>query len=352
MMDHLLSGIYRFLLDGEDISVATIISATGSTPLTSGSRMVICQDGRTSGTIGGGGVEADVIRKALELFVSKDAVIVSYNLNNPSAKNQLDLICGGSMEVLIEYVTSSVDNIEMYRRLLEGMQTSSHLLWVGRLFRDQNSYRLERSLQVADGQWGGTFTVSPQLAKALAGCSVKPNATALQSVGDQEFIIESIVPRKTVYLVGGGHISKAVAELLRHLEFRTIVIDDRPEFADSERFPFADSVLVCPQYHSVFEEFTINTDSYILIVTRGHYFDKEVLAQALETDAGYIGMIGSRRKRDTIYGELNNQGTGADQLVRVHCPVGLSIDAETAAEIAISIVAQLIQHRAGQRAHD
>jgi xanthine dehydrogenase accessory factor len=146
-------------------------------------------------------------------------------------------------------------------------------------------------------------------------------------------------------------VSREIAWLTNRLAFHTIVIDDRPEFANAERFPSADAVLVYPDYRHVFGDFDIDADSCIVIVTRGHRFDKQVLAQALESKAGYIGIIGSARKRNTIYQALISEGVDPDELERVHCPVGLAIDAETPAEIAVSIVAQLIQHRAHRRAH-
>ena len=102
----------------------------------------------------------------------------------------------------------------------------------------------------------------------------------------------------------------------------------------------------------MFKGFVANAGDYIVIMTRGHRFDKEVLAQALHTEAGYIGMIGSRRKRDAIYNELINQGVHQSALEQVCCPIGLAIDAETPTEIGVSIVAQLIQHRAKRKNHE
>ena len=162
-MDNLLSGIYLSLKNGEEVVVATIVTVSGSTPRTSGSRMVVYQDGQTNGTIGGGGVEADVVRKALLHFSSKDIAIASYDLNNPSATDQLDLICGGKMEVLIEFVAGNKDNVGMFFMLNESMQNFKPLLWVGRLFSSQKPYRIKRALQLGEGQWVGPFPVAPEL---------------------------------------------------------------------------------------------------------------------------------------------------------------------------------------------
>jgi xanthine dehydrogenase accessory factor len=191
---------------------------------------------------------------------------------------------------------------------------------------------------------------SKELQEALA--SVGADAAArLVPLGPDRLVIEPVVPPDTVYLIGAGHVSKEIAWLTHRLAFRTVVIDDRPEFASKERFPMADSLRVCPDYTDVFTGFTLGEDSFIVIVTRGHRFDKKVLAQALASKAGYIGMIGSARKKDTIYHGLMDDGVDPSEFERVHCPVGLDIEAETPAEIAVSIAAQLIDHRARRLAH-
>ncbi len=128
-------------------------------------------------------------------------------------------------------------------------------------------------------------------------------------------------------------------------EFKVVVIDDRPAFANRERFPEADTVLVEP-FDMVFDILQIDPQSYLVIVTRGHLYDGEVLEQAVRTEAGYIGMIGSKRKIALLYKGLIDQGTKRQLLNRVYAPIGIGIHSETPAEIAISIIAQLIRVRA------
>jgi len=127
-----------------------------------------------------------------------------------------------------------------------------------------------------------------------------------------------------------------------------VVIDDRPEFADPKKFPDAMEVYQYP-FEGVLDRLPIDESSYLVIVTRGHIYDKTVLAQCLKTNAKYIGMIGSRRKRNLIYENLLGEGLTQDDLDRVHAPIGLHIGAETPEEIAVSIVAELIKIRAGKK---
>jgi xanthine dehydrogenase accessory factor len=123
-----------------------------------------------------------------------------------------------------------------------------------------------------------------------------------------------------------------------------VVIDDREEYANPERFPEADKT-IADDFTNVFSQIAVNTFSYIVIVTRGHAYDQTVLEWAVTTDANYIGMIGSRKKIKTIYNNLKAKGVSEDDLKRIHAPIGLDINAETPEEIAVSIIAETIKIR-------
>jgi xanthine dehydrogenase accessory factor len=131
--------------------------------------------------------------------------------------------------------------------------------------------------------------------------------------------------------------------------FRVWVLDDREAFANPERFPDAHQLKVLDGFERAFEDLEVTADSYVIIFTRGHLHDKIVLTRALATDAGYIGMIGSRRKRNAIYDALRAEGIPQAEIERVHCPIGLAIGAETPEEIAVSIVAEMISHRSKKK---
>ena len=149
----------------------------------------------------------------------------------------------------------------------------------------------------------------------------------------------------TVYLFGAGHVSLQTAILAKRVGFETVVLDDRMEFANRCRFSDADDVRVLASFEQAFEGLEIHADSYLVILTRGHLHDKTVLQQALKTPAGYIGMIGSRKKRDAVYRALEKEGFSSADFEKVHCPIGLSIGAQSPEEIAVSIVAEMIHAR-------
>jgi xanthine dehydrogenase accessory factor len=149
-------------------------------------------------------------------------------------------------------------------------------------------------------------------------------------------------------LFGGGHVSLQIAKIAKMVGFKIVVIDDRPAFANKERFPMADETRVEDLY-TVFERLKIDDQSYIVAVTRGHQHDEPVIEQAIRTEARYIGMIGSKRKISRMWKKLIERGADKARLAQVQAPIGLEIGADTPEEIAVSIVAQLIQSRRGRK---
>ncbi len=166
--------------------------------------------------------------------------------------------------------------------------------------------------------------------------------------GVMDLYIEPVIPSPVVYLFGGGHISLFVSKLSVMVGFKVVIIDDRQQFANKERFPEAEQV-IAEEFSFVFEKLPVNRASYLVIVTRGHAYDQEVLQWALTTEAKYIGMIGSRKKIQTIYANLKEKGVVPERLKGVHAPIGLSIGALTPEEIAVSIIAEMIHVRRGNQ---
>ncbi len=159
--------------------------------------------------------------------------------------------------------------------------------------------------------------------------------------GSCEVFIEPILPRLTLYIFGAGHVGQPLAKIGKIAGFRIVVIDDREEFANKARFPDADEILVT-DFSKVKERLKFSKRSCFIIATRGHENDLEVLRAFIESDLLYIGMIGSKRKVKEVFESLKRDGISKRLLERVHAPIGLSIGAETPAEIAISIIAEIV----------
>jgi len=159
--------------------------------------------------------------------------------------------------------------------------------------------------------------------------------------GEMELFIEPLLPPPTLLLAGAGHVGAACAELGKFLGLRVLVADDRPELLTREKFPTADELLAgdpCTHLNAA----TVTARTYIVLVTRAHTLDTELLRAALQTPAAYIGMLGSKRRVLTVFDTLKQEGVSDEQLARVHAPIGIRIGAETPQEIAVSILAEII----------
>ena len=165
---------------------------------------------------------------------------------------------------------------------------------------------------------------------------------------DPGSFVEDFKSSSRAYLFGGGHVAKALDPVLRHVDFETTIIDDREEYANPERFPEAERTIVCDTFDHCFDEIEPDEDSYLIIITRGHRGDLQVLRQALRKPHAYLGMIGSRHKNALLYKQLLEEGFTQEELDGVYAPIGLDINSETPEEIGVSIVAEIIRVRAEQ----
>jgi len=164
--------------------------------------------------------------------------------------------------------------------------------------------------------------------------------------GEVEVFVDPIGTRPMLIVFGGGHVGKAVIHLARWLGFRTVVADDRPEFASPDAIPYAEEHLVCA-LSELPQRVTINGQTYLVLTTRGVPVDVEGLPALLDSPAAYIGVIGSRRRWETAAAELEAKGVPREKLDRVTSPMGLELNAETPEEIAVSILSEIIRNRRG-----
>ena len=162
--------------------------------------------------------------------------------------------------------------------------------------------------------------------------------------GSMEVFIEPIITSEKLYIFGAGHIGQALSKIAAMTGFNVIIIDDREEYANRERFPEAHNIIVS-DFGDSFQQLEIDDNSFIVIVTRGHTYDELVLGLACQTKAKYIGMIGSKKKIQSVFNNLRQKGISNEKLSEIHAPIGLDIGSETPSEIAVSILAEMIQFR-------
>jgi xanthine dehydrogenase accessory factor len=344
---------------GEDAVMAVIFARAGSAPRTAGARMLVYPDGRIAGTIGGGLLEARVQERAGSVFQTGQAAIEEFELTGADA-SQMEMICGGEVAVLVEHIAANEPGqVEFFRKLAQSA-TDRRRSWLVTALpapgsNTQIAHALVRPLTSRFDQGLELVARSPvdfdlpldelsALAQRLQTAGSR--YPVLHQYGQQRLLVEPLGSPGTLFLFGGGHVSQKLAPLAEILGFRVVVVDDRPEFANKERFPWADEFVVPASFDDAVEQCNIDPESYLVIVTRGHLHDKTVLAQALRTPAAYIGMIGSIRKRNAVYDDLRDEGFTHSDFKRVYSPIGLKIGAESPEEIAVSIAAELIQVRA------
>jgi xanthine dehydrogenase accessory factor len=356
MMD-IFSEIVRLLGSGTPAALATIIQVSGSSPRGLGAKFLVPKDGPTIGSVGGGCLEAEVWQEAMDSIKRSQSSLMRFTLDD---ENMADagLICGGTVSILIEPLQSDeVTQLKIYKRIKEMREVGERGILASIVSRGDSTISPKGSkiLFGTGGEKWGALTEGEIFESQLRRWCTEnnPKTLKLQSFERSdghpiEVLLEPIEPNPTMYIFGAGHIALALSPLGKMADFRVVVIDDRPMFANQERFPDADEVLM-ESFERVFDKLQINPQSYIVIVTRGHLYDGDVLEQAIKTRAGYIGMIGSKKKIALLYKGLIDRGIQKDLLKRVFAPIGIDIHSETPEEIAISITGQLIKVRAENR---
>jgi xanthine dehydrogenase accessory factor len=345
------------LLGRKEPSVlATIIRLTGSGPRGAGTKFLILQDGSYVGTIGGGLLEARVLGAAKRVFASHSPMRLSLNLMGKDVA-ETDMICGGDVDIFLEPLSAEhQEQIQCFKRILDiqkrgGAGLLATVVTTDRWQRDVVPKLFLMPGVEPVGSLPGMKAIAEEIAKNMRLALKERDPRLFISRddlgGSVELFVEPVLSDPVLYLFGGGHVSAQIIPLAARVGFQVEVVDDRPEFADARKFPDAAKVHQFP-FEGVLGKIPVDESSYLVIVTRGHIHDKTVLEQCLRTKARYIGMIGSRRKKAMIYERLLEEGFTKSDLDRVHAPIGLDIGAETPEEIAVSIVAELIEVRAGK----
>jgi xanthine dehydrogenase accessory factor len=353
----ILQEIISALQSQERVMLATIISTTGSTPASALSKMLVKDNGKSwLGTVGGGCLEGDVLQEAIQMYSSGTAKILTFHLNETNIDQ--GLICGGSLDVLIEPLTKrDISVIQEVRALRD----EGNDCVIATFLSPGGAVEVKVCLTTATGPNTGiaalderfkrvnTLLNSSDAGKVKESISKASHRNETQRVvtTNGEMIIEPVSGTPHLVIFGGGHVSKYISRAASMAGFRITVIDDRPEYANAVRFPEAERTLAV-DFNEALSHISVTPSTYIVIVTRGHRSDEEILEKVAASPAKYIGMIGSKRKVLTTYEHLAERGISADVLNRVQAPIGIEIGATTAEEIGISVVAQLIAVRRGE----
>jgi xanthine dehydrogenase accessory factor len=362
-MRELLRELTTLLDQGRECVYCSLIETRGSTPQKAGAAMLVFPDGGQFGTLGGGCVEAEVKQRALRLLGGPELrpEVLTFSLDDNYGWDD-GLICGGRMAILADPIragrqallpaevagrqeclpTQSADYYRRFRELVESGRgcTEAIILSNGNPGVSVGS----RYLFDADANLRGQTAagaVPNDVVENLVSVQCRPQAAVRHGIA-----YLPILPRIMLLIVGAGHVGHAVARLAADLDFKVWVVDDRASYANQERFPTAEKIIVGDIGQRLLELVPgITPSTFAIIVTRGHAHDEEALYHLARSPAGYVGMIGSKRKIKLIYQDLVAKGISADDLRKVHAPLGFAIGSQTVGEIAVSIVAELIACR-------
>jgi xanthine dehydrogenase accessory factor len=330
-MVELVRGILKAMEEGRRGALVTVVGKRGSAPRQTGAKMFVTDDGLLLGTVGGGSVEAYAGEQALKCLDSGKSLLLHYGMQNPSLE-QDGMVCGGDVDLFIEPVLGRHETV--FRTLLESARKGRRALVATR-----TEGPLWKTVIAESGQTAGDPVDEAEVLRLLT--YLKEKTPVLTG----NVLIEPLTMASHLFIFGAGHVSQYVVRVAKMVNFRVSVIDDRAEFANRERFPDADEIIV-DDFSRVFDDLDRSGDIYIVIVTRGHKHDAAVLEKSLSLRACYVGMIGSRRKVAIVMEHLKEKGISEDKLKWVHSPIGIDIHSETPEEIGVSIVAELIKVRA------
>ncbi|BCS88053.1 XdhC family aldehyde oxidoreductase maturation factor [Pseudodesulfovibrio sediminis] len=332
-MKAFVRSVCELIENGETFTLASVVHSTGSTPRSSGAKMAVRADGSIFGTIGGGLAEGMACKDGKDMIALGDGTtrFMFVDMTQELAANS-DMICGGGLSVLLEVVAPDGPCAQAYKS-------------IDTLLRSGSKCVLLSTYTGEDKASGHVIVTADAVGPEMVMTAFKEAAPVFNKTDAAMALAEPFIPPASVYIYGAGHVSLFTAKVTAMIGMRTVVLDDREEFANTDRFPDVDEVRVIDSFDGCCNNMPIDESSCIIIVTRGHLHDRNVLAEALRTNAGYIGMIGSKKKRDKIYDSLLNDGFTQKDIDRCYCPIGLSIGASTPEEIAVSIGAELIQAR-------
>ncbi|HYB75250.1 MAG TPA: XdhC family protein [Candidatus Sulfotelmatobacter sp.] len=361
----------KSLLDAEKAAaVATIIESKGATPREVGAKMIILDEGQVLGTVGGGCGEAQILWDAVKVLRQGPPMIsrvdLTGDINDLSPTN-----CGGIMDVFIDRFRPAEERgvgltaREAVDRLLDAVGRGVPAVLATVVGGYARRLPLgSKALILPDGTTHGFPETDPlrpilvaKAQEALArGESWRvrlelPDAPRGSATADEpalDVYLEVVAPPPQLVVVGAGHIAVPLAKIGKLLEFEVTVLDDRSAFANVQRFPEADHVIAA-DIEKTLQDFPVTPQSHFVLVTRGHQLDEEALRCVLGRGAGYIGMIGSRRRVREVIRHLHELGFSQELTNEVYAPIGVDIGAETPAEIAVAIAAEIVNLRRGGR---
>lgn len=325
-------------------ALATVVKVRGSSYRSPGARMLITEEGRWYGSVSGGCLEGDVLRRARQVMQDQRALTITYDTRDGSNQNLgINLGCNGVIDILIEPITPDCQPLDTFAKL----SSSTEPVAIATIF---NSSRLDgqKLIVTQDGVTINEFN-EPELTVSLVSALMnvfKTRKSYTQQYDHRgntlEIFIELVEPTTSIIIFGGGFDARPVSQLAKSLGWNVSVTDECVAHIAPLFFPTADKLSLC-QREFIDRDFPITTHTACILMSHNYEYDRDVLKKLLRTGTPYIGILGPRKRFDKMLTEFRTEGIelGIKDLDRIHSPIGLDIAAETPDEIAVSIISEI-----------
>ncbi len=341
-MEELFDDIEKLAQAEKRVAMATLVATRGTSPKREGAKMWVGEEGRILGSVTiGGCVDAHVIAESEQALSSFQSRLVEMKLGNEDAW-EIGFSCAGDLDVLIEPVDVS-NLLELYRAVRTAVDRGKRAVLATSL--TETSRKL---LIIEDGEASGSLG-TPELdreAQTVALELMRRRASSTVTLDSVPIFFEVHGPPPTMIVFGASHVAMPLVSLAHDLGLKTIVVDGRPRFATRERFPDVDQLLIgIPS--EIAETLAYTSSTFVVLTAHDYKYDLPVLKVVLPARPAYVGLLGSKRRGHAIKEFLRDGGMDPALLDQLHVPTGLDIGADTAAEIALSILAEAVAIKSG-----
>jgi xanthine dehydrogenase accessory factor len=334
-MRDILSNVERWLAEGKQVALATVVQTWGSSPRRVGSKMAVSSDVQFSGSVSGGCVENAVIEAAGEVMKSGQAQLLHFGVADETAW-EVGLACGGSIEVFVRSLDPG-----FYPALREAYTDEGTHSVHGTVIRGSAELLGDEYLLREGGIVTGYHEIFANAFPLVQETLAQRASRRVVLDESTELFLEFIAPPPTLVAVGGVHITVALVSLAKRLGFKTIVVDPRSAWGNEERFPDVDELIQAwPQ--AAFQRVKLTRSSAVIMLTHDPKLDDPAVTIALNSPAFYVGALGSKTTQAKRRERLLREGIIESRLSRLHAPIGLDIGAETPEEIALAILAEVV----------
>ncbi|MCL4267818.1 MAG: XdhC family protein [Anaerolineae bacterium] len=333
-MQEVISDINKWQAENQPIALATVVQTWGSAPRKEGAKMAVTPDGRMAGSVSGGCVEGAVFEEAVAALENGKPKLLHFGVADETAWD-VGLACGGTIEIFVEAL--DVNAYTLMHELITQDKAGASIT----IIRGPEGTVGQKLTVARDGRTLGTL--GPDLdALALAAEKKLQSPQRVQLTDEVEVFVDTVRPSPTLIMVGGVHIAVALTQYAKVLGFQTIVIDPRRAFGSEARFPHVDK-LIQAWPKKAFAEVEVTPETAVALLTHDPKIDDPALEVVLRSPAFYVGALGSSKTHAKRVARLQEMGITAEQISRIHAPIGLSIAAVTPEEIALSVMAEIVK---------